>query len=75
MKIKAALVLSFSFSIGFTAAVIADDSDNLYFSPIEKLDFAIKRFCEHSPKIQRRDGLFYLPNQEKKLKENNHEMN
>ena len=64
LKIKAALFVSFLFSIGFTAAVIADDSDNLYFSPIEKLDFAIKSFCDHSPKIQRRDGLFYLPNQE-----------
>ena len=65
-KIKAALLLSFSFSISFAAPVFAelDESWSLYTPPIQKLDFAIKSFCEHSPKIQRRNGLFYLPNQE-----------
>ena len=43
LKIKAALFVSFSFSIGFAAPVIAelDESFSLYIPPIEKLDFTI----------------------------------
>ena len=44
LKIKAALFVSFSFSIGFTVPVIADDMDNLYIPPIQKLDITKKTF-------------------------------
>ena len=30
-----------------------------------KLDFSLDTFCDQSPKVQVRDGLFYLPNQQK----------
>ena len=60
------LLLIILISLGFIPPVVAeiDESWSLLIPPIEKLDFTLKSFCEHSPKVQKRHGLFYLPNQE-----------
>ena len=50
---KKLLILLFSILISFNS-----------YGEVE-LDFSSDTFCDQSPRIQVRDGLFYLPNQEK----------
>ncbi len=50
---KKLLLLLFSILISFNS-----------YGEVE-LDFSLDTFCDQSPKVQVRDGLFYLPNQQK----------
>ena len=43
--------------LGFMGSIYAEDK--------VELDFSLDSFCDLSPKIQKRDGFLYLPNQEK----------
>jgi antitoxin component YwqK of YwqJK toxin-antitoxin module len=53
LTMKKLLILLFSLLISFNS-----------YGEVE-LDFSLDTFCDQSPKAQVRDGLFYLPNQQK----------
>ena len=53
------------FSILIASCIDTDiDTDTTILEDYSKLDFSSDAFCEESPKVEVRDGLFYLLNQQ-----------